>query len=139
MIIINKNATNEVVLTLNEKILPGNPIPGVGSPTSSYLLFLKNETTFEEITLIINDVYFTGADINERFNLFYIVEESIQSPPVNNSVHFPNSNTNWRYTVYHQLGDSNLDITSNLILNTLEIGRLHVNGEDDISLEDIYK
>jgi hypothetical protein len=101
MITINKNNSNTVILTLQEKCLLANP----------YFLFqFKNVQTN-------TSQYFLPADIStqkERYNEFIIVETATPT-----TAQISLTIGDYEYTIYEQVGNSNTNPTG---LNVVEVG-----------------
>jgi hypothetical protein len=112
MILINKNSSNEVVLTLSEKT-------SIASPT--YLFEFINDAT-KETKLFISQDY---SNNKERFNIFNIIETSTEVPltgRVSLSV------GNWKYNIYQQTSTTNLVVANSGA--KVENGRVDVVGTD---------
>jgi len=112
MILINKNSSNEVVLTLSEKTSIVNP---------TYLFEFINDAT-KETKLFISADY---SNNKERFNIFNIIETSTEVPltgRVNLTV------GNWKYNIYQQTSTTNLVVANSGGL--VENGRVDVVGTD---------
>ncbi len=100
--LIEKNKTNTVILTLSEKT----------TLTNAYYLFefISDETN--------NKVYFIPTDISPnkvRYNEFTIIEPTNMSLTVGT----------YKYTIYEQASSSNTNPSG---LNVVEIGRVDVIG-----------
>ena len=112
MILINKNSSNEVVLTLSEK----TSIVG-----ATYLFEFINDAT-KETKLFISQDY---SNNKERFNIFNIIETSTEVPltgRVSLSV------GNWKYNIYQQTSTTNLVVANSG--TKVENGRVDVVGTD---------
>lgn len=112
MILINKNSSNEVVLTLSEK----TSIVG-----ATYLFEFINDAT-KETKLFISQDY---SNNKERFNIFNIIETSTEVPltgRVSLSV------GNWKYNIYQQTSTTNLVVANSG--TKVENGRVDVVGID---------
>jgi hypothetical protein len=112
MILINKNSSNEVVLTLSEKTSIVN---------ATYLFEFINDAT-KETKLFISADY---SNNKERFNIFNIIETSTEVPltgRVNLTV------GNWKYNIYQQTSTTNLVVANSGGL--VENGRVDVVGTD---------
>ena len=112
MILINKNSSNEVVLTLSEKTSIVNP---------TYLFEFINDAT-KETKLFISADY---SNNKERFNIFNIIETSTEVP-LTGRVSLTVGN--WKYNIYQQTSTSNLVVANSGGL--VENGRVDVVGTD---------
>lgn len=112
MILINKNSSNEVVLTLSEKTSITNP---------TYLFEFINDATKEIKTFISADF----SNNKERFNIFNIIETSTEVPLTG---HVSLTVGNWKYNIYQQSSTTNLVVANSGGL--VENGRVDVVGTD---------
>lgn len=112
MILINKNSSNEVVLTLSEKTSIVNP---------TYLFEFINDAT-KETKLFISADY---SNNKERFNIFNIIETSTEVP-LTGRVSLTVGN--WKYNIYQQTSTTNLVVANSGGL--VENGRVDVVGTD---------
>jgi len=112
MILINKNSSNEVVLTLSEK----TSIVG-----ATYLFEFINDAT-KETKLFISQDY---SNNKERFNIFNIIETSTEVP-LTGRVKL--SIGNWKYNIYQQTSTTNLVVANSGA--KVENGRVDVVGTD---------
>jgi hypothetical protein len=112
MILINKNSSNEVVLTLSEK----TSIVG-----ATYLFEFINDAT-KETKLFISQDY---SNNKERFNIFNIIETSTEVP-LTGRVSLAVGN--WKYNIYQQTSTTNLVVANSGA--KVENGRVDVVGTD---------
>jgi hypothetical protein len=112
MILINKNSSNEVVLTLSEKT-------SITSPT--YLFEFTNDSTKQTKVFISADY----SNNKERFNIFNIIETSTEVP-LTGRVSLTVGN--WKYNIYQQTSTTNLVVANSGGL--VENGRVDVVGTD---------
>lgn len=110
MILINKNSSNECVLTLSEKTTLSN---------AKYLFEFINDATKENKTFIATD----SSTNKERYNLFTIVENTTENL-LNGTVSL--SIGDWKYNVYQQTSTTNLNV--NLTSGLVENGKVEVKG-----------
>lgn len=112
MILINKNSTNTVVLTLAEKT----------TITDAYYLFEFTSDETNEVKYIIP----TDISVNKlRYNEFEIIE------PTNISM----TSGTWKYKIFEQNNNTNTDSTG---LNEVECGRVDVVGSATSTPEITY-
>jgi hypothetical protein len=112
MILINKNSSNEVVLTLSER----TSIVG-----ATYLFEFINDAT-KETKLFISQDY---SNNKERGNIFNIIEtstENLLTGRVKLSI------GNWKYNIYQQTSTTNLVVANSGA--KVENGRVDVVGTD---------
>lgn len=112
MILINKNSSNEVVLTLSEKT-------SITSPT--YLFEFTNDSTKQTKVFISADY----SNNKERFNVFNIIETSTEVP-LTGRVSLTVGD--WKYNIYQQTSTTNLVVANSGGL--VENGRVDVVGND---------
>ena len=112
MILINKNSSNEVVLTLSEKTTIVEP---------TYLFEFTNDSTKETKVFISADY----SNNKERFNVFNIIETLIEVP-LTGRVRLTIGN--WKYKIYEQVSPSNLIVANADRL--VENGRVEVKGTE---------
>ena len=112
MILINKNSSNEVVLTLSEKT-------SITSPT--YLFEFTNDSTKQTKVFISADL-----SINkERYNEFNIIETSTEVP-LTGRVSLTVGD--WKYKIYQQASTTNLVVAN--ASGLVENGRVEVKGTE---------
>jgi hypothetical protein len=116
MILINKNSSNEVVLTLSERT-------SITSPT--YLFEFINDSTKQTKVFISQDL-----SINkERNNLFNIIETATEVP-LTGRVSLTIGD--WKYNIYQQASTTNLVVAN--ASGLVENGRVEVKGiETDLN------
>jgi len=112
MILINKNSSNDVVLTLSEK----TSIVG-----ATYLFEFINDAT-KETKLFISQDY---SNNKERFNIFNIIETSTEVPLMGR---VSLAVGNWKYNIYQQTSTTNLVVANSGA--KVENGRVDVVGTD---------
>lgn len=112
MILINKNSSNEVVLTLSEKTTIVN---------ATYLFEFTNDATKEIKTFIAVDF----SNNKERFNIFNIIETSTEVPLTGR---ISLTVGDWKYKIYEQTSTTNLIVANSG--NLVENGRVDVIGTD---------
>lgn len=116
MILINKNSSNEVVLTLSEKT-------SITSPT--YLFEFTNDSTKQTKVFISVDY----SNNKERFNVFNIIETSTEVP-LTGRVSLTIGD--WKYNIYQQASTTNLVVAN--ASGLVENGRVEVKGiETDLN------
>lgn len=116
MILINKNSTNEVVLTLSEKT-------SITSPT--YLFEFTNDSTKQTKVFISADY----SNNKERFNVFNIIETATEVP-LTGRVSLTIGD--WKYNIYQQASTTNLVVAN--ASGLVENGRVEVKGiETDLN------
>lgn len=113
MILINKNSSNTVDLTLYEKQTLNSPV---------FLFRFINDTTRQQVTFIAQDI----SSYRYRYNRFTITETSgtnyLASGIITlNPVGF------WRYEVYEQTSATSLNVAA-LSSEPLETGKVKVVG-----------
>lgn len=134
MIRLDKQRTNNVVLTLTEK----SEYYLLNVP-NYYLFVVENEGTQQSVKFTAEDL----SDIPERYNYFRIQEFYNNTDPndlLDGKIYLTGNTSEWRYKVYESdtpFSADTLDIqyTTGKIL---EEGRLQVRG-NDAKINDIYK
>ena len=134
MIRLDKQKTNNVVLTLTEK----SEYYLLNVP-NYYLFVVENEGTQQSVKFTADDL----SDIPERYNYFRIQEFYNNTNPndlLDGKIYLTGNTSEWRYKVYESdtpFSADTLDIqyTTGKIL---EEGRLQVRG-NDARINDIYK
>lgn len=112
MILINKNSSNEVVLTLSEKT-------SITSPT--YLFEFTNDSTKQTKVFISADY----SNNKERFNVFNIIETATEVP-LTGRVSLTVGD--WKYKIYQQASTTNLVVAN--ASGLVENGRVEVKGTE---------
>jgi len=116
MILINKNSSNEVILTLSEKT-------SISSPT--YLFEFTNDSTKQTKVFISADY----SNNKERFNVFNIIETATEVP-LTGRVSLTIGD--WKYKIYQQASTTNLVVAN--ASGLVENGRVEVKGiETDLN------
>lgn len=115
MLLINKNTTNNLYLTLNES----SEIYSTGG-TPFYLFKLEFEQDNGYTTKYFNS---SGTSSNQRCNSFSIIESGSTEYYTGNTISLSLSTGQYKYSVYEQLSSSNLSTSG---LNQVETGRLFV-------------
>jgi len=113
MITINKGQTNEVSVTLNEKITITNP---------SFVFVFTNDTTGTTKTFTATDTSLTPV----RFNRFSIIE-NVTEDVYNGTISLTNQGF-WSYSIYETPYASPIDLTD--LGAELESGKVKVIGND---------
>jgi len=117
MITITQGTTNQVILTLSEKLTLSNP---------AYLFeFVHDQTRQVYHFIAVDHSNFTG-----RYNEFHITEQT--SPNLLSSQVSLPSLGGYHYTVYEQSSSTNLD--PSLATGVLETGKLEVLSTDSKSI-----
>ena len=109
MIIINKNSTNTVVLTLSEKTTLTNAV---------YLFEVINDSSNESKCFIVEDI----STNKIRYNEFNFIENATEDL-LNGTFELGLSGF-YTYNVYEQISTTNLDPL--LATNKIETGKLNV-------------
>lgn len=138
MILINKNKTNRIALTLTEKSsLVGYDTSGNLTGTTYNLFVFENEGKTQQ-------KIFTAPDISpykERYNEFEIAEYSGGEDLLDGIIHLTGRTSQWTYKVYESNIPFSAD-TLDVIWTTREVieeGRVLVRGnEGDTSINDVY-
>lgn len=113
MILINKNSSNEVVLTLSER---------TSIVDATYLFEFINDATKETKLFIAQDF----SNNKERNNIFNIVETSTENLLIG---HINLTVGNWKYNIYQQESTTNLIVANSG--TRVENGRVDVVGNDN--------
>lgn len=109
MIVVNKNSTNNVMLTLSEKTTLTNAV---------YLFEVINDQSGEVKCFIANDI----SPNSVRFNEFNLIENTTENL-LNGTFELPLTGF-YTYNVYEQTSTTNLDPL--LATNKVETGKLEV-------------
>lgn len=121
MIFLNKNTTNQIVLTLTESSRLNSP---------NYLFIFQNE-----FDLTQTDIPFTTPDksgYTDRYNLFEIKEAVTGSTSGGNNVPLSFVAGQYKYKVYESTGTTlSISATTGRIL---EYGRMVVAGEENTTI-----
>ena len=112
MIIINKNANNNLYVTLNENETIVSPY---------YLWVLQSDVTREKVLFLAENI----STHTDRYDEFLITERSTNLDFTSGIIEC-NPSGQWTYKVYEQASSSNLDET--LTGSILETGILKVVG-----------
>lgn len=116
MLIINKNTTQTIVLTLTEK----------STLTSPYYLFsFTNDITQNTVNFLAADV----STAQERYNEFYVTETSGSTNYSSGTITLSPTGT-WSYRVFEQSSSSNLNPLLADNQNPVEIGQVRVIGTE---------
>lgn len=124
MIHINKDETNQVVMTLTELMIDSN--------NWVYLLF-TNETTNQTTDILLS---MNLSPSRGRYDLFEIVEKE-NAIAENQEVYF-NATGFWKYDAYEVSPDSPLDLENLTLIKKLETGRCNVAGEMS-EIDEVYR
>ena len=116
MITINKGTSNEVVLTLNEKLTISN---------ASFVFVFTNDITGTSVTFTADD---TSTAI-ERYNQFTITENAVQDV-YNGTISLDNQGS-WTYKVYETPTTSPIDLDD--LGAELESGKVNVIGTSSVT------
>jgi len=131
MIFINKNQSNQIVLTLCESSRLSNPF---------YLFEFTPENELEPTS-----IYWTQTDTSlskNRYNQFELVEDASGSTTGGTANDLSLVGGQWRYSIYESTGSTlSISATTGRILET---GRMFVDGDNgiqnnDTNLNDIYE
>jgi hypothetical protein len=131
MIFIERNTTNEVVLTLTEKVTIANPF---------FIFAFQPLATLDEYQPII---YFTTLDLSnyiDRYNLFEIEEDDAGSTTGGNSIPLYLKPGQYTYKAYESTTDSLDPLTFGSLL---EEGKMVVGDltepDQDTGVTEIYR
>lgn len=114
-IVLQKLASNTVVLTLTEKTT---------IPAPTYLFSFQKQDTLDIVNFICDDT----SDYPERYNEFTIVECGLGSQNLlNGFVHLQQEGF-WNYTIYAQSSTTNLSPEN--ATEVVEVGIVRLIGED---------
>ena len=116
MLVINKNSTSTLVLTLAENTTLTNPY---------YLFKLTNDLTGEAVRFIAHD----ESDYTYRYNQFRVTETSGTQVFTSGTITL-NPTGFWSYEVYEQSSNSNLHEGASTVRVPVETGKVRVIGTD---------
>jgi len=143
MIVIEKDRTNFVGFTLNER--------GVVPYATYYWLLILIADLGGEVTYIAFDTTLPGADehgdyseYQARYNKFRIAENTSSTDPadnVNGIVKLKGTNVHYKYTMYavNGLKPATLAFPSTGTYRTYETGRAYLMGNDNSDIDSVYK
>lgn len=126
MIIINKNTTNNVVVTCSELMY---------DPTNYVAIRFTNETTFDEVFVLLTNNISPSIGRYDEFEITETTPNNIN--PQNGIINLPLIG-HWKYDCFEWESNTPWDpsiVTSNRLVET---GRCLVQGEDN-NIDEVYK